>query len=89
MPQWEYYSEDWEVWNETLPSGKHMSAYRHPDGYVWPANITAMPGGWINVKPYADCRFGDELEKNMLPPECSWLEIECVMHEMRAKYGGA
>lgn len=87
MPKWEYYSEDWQVWQEALPSGKHMSAFRHPDGYEYPYNIPEMPGGWVNIRPHKDALFNEVFEKNMLPRGVGWLEIECVMHEMRTKYG--
>ena len=87
MTKWEHHSKDWEEWQETLPSGKHMSVYRHPERYEYPSEIAAMPGGWVNIKPYKGSRYGDELEKHCLEQHCGWFEINCLMHEMRAKYG--
>ena len=87
MPSWERFDENWQRWVETFPSGKCMDCYRHPKGYQYPENDHVMPAGWVSVKAFASAPYGKELEKNCIERPCGWLEIECIMHEMRAKYG--
>jgi hypothetical protein len=89
MPKWEYYSEHWEEWEEML-GAKCMRAYRHPEGYVYGGSgYVGMPGGWVYVYPSVPTGGNNPrlLDKVCIPVECGWLEILCVMHEMRKKYG--
>jgi hypothetical protein len=91
MPQWGKYAEYWEIWVEDLSGGKVLRAYRHPVEFDYDAcNIVHMPGGWVYV--YNSFRSaidkGAPLEEIRLECSCGWLEIECIIHEMRAKYGG-
>ena len=86
MTVWIPYTDDWDEWQEKLPSGKHLSAYRHPAGYVY-IRHDYMPGGWVTVKPHTGAAYGHEIEKHCIDRSCGWLEIECIMHEMRSKYG--
>jgi hypothetical protein len=92
MPQWEYYSDHWEVWDEPLRYRRHLRAYRHPDGYDYNSSgIIQMGGGWIYVYAKPPVRFENiiAMEEHRLERGCGWLEIECIMHEMRDKYGRA
>jgi len=89
MPQWEKITPDWEQWSEDFPSGAILRAYRHPEGYEYAPNFEMMQGGWVIVYPPNDTQYMHHAEKHCFPRECGWLEIECVMHEMRAKYGGS
>ena len=79
----------WLRREEQLSDGKWLICFIHPEGYDYTRN-QFMGGGWIYISNtcWADSQFNPSamIEEISFERGIGPLEIECVCHEMRAKY---
>lgn len=82
MTEWKRYDAIWMVSNEQLAPDRWLLCFRrHSDD-------ATLPEAWVNITTelWPQDRMVRTIEEHALS-NCGPLELECIMIEMRKKYG--
>lgn len=83
MAEWKKHSDLWLVLQEQLAPDRWLLCFKPNTGHTPP-----LASGWVNVLT-AEWHEGDSLEEieKWKLEDTGPLELECIMQEMRKRYG--
>ena len=81
---WTRTSETWWTRKERLTEKYFLYSCRRPEGYVYEDHT--FPYGWVYLMQGAAQSSADVVESYRLDVGSGPLELECICHELRARY---